>query len=243
LHIDILAAGRTQGQDVTPNYQENFPTNPNVFYGWLRSPTDVRPASLVDFPGWSQNSDFDFETVAKATDTQAIYGALHWGFQVRAGATTNEYAFALNAESAAFNEALDRFRGFYTHEPIVFYFDTDQSTPLPGEDAKLAGVLSYLSSFSDVVVDIDGYADERGTLGHNKRLSQDRANFIQALAISFGIDPGRIQRVEGHGETTTFSAGSASAAPGSLRANRRVVMSFHRTASTPVTAPPVLGGP
>jgi outer membrane protein OmpA-like peptidoglycan-associated protein len=238
--VDTQTATHARGSGIGPNYIEQWGITPpgslrrNEF-GWLRSPTDVRETSLYDYPSASFNANFDFETVAKATDTQSVYGSLEWGFQIRAGLVSHEYAQAASAESATFNEALERFRGYYTHEPIVLYFDTDIDTPIAGEDTKILGVLGYLSRYPDVRVQIDGYADERGTVAHNADLSLRRGLKVQSLCIAFGIDPGRIDTPIGWGETTTFSPGSPNRAVGSLRANRRVVISFERTASTPIT--------
>lgn len=96
-------------------------------------------------------------------------------------------------------------------------------------------MLGYLSRYPDVRVQIDGHADERGTPAHNLDLSLRRALSVERLCLAFGIDPARIDLPIGLGETTSFSAGSPSGAVGSLRANRRVVVSFVRSASTPIT--------
>jgi outer membrane protein OmpA-like peptidoglycan-associated protein len=237
--VDSQTAAHTRGSSVGPNYIEQWGVAPprNEF-GWLRSPTDSHPASLYDYPssGWP-NLNFDFETVAKATDTQTIYGSLEWGFQIRSGAVGSEYARAFDAESATFNEALERFRGYYTHEPIVLYFDTDVDTPIAGEATKVADVLDYLGRYPDVRIQIDGYADERGTVAHNLGLSSRRAANVKGLCVALGIDASRINPPVGRGETTGFSAGSPTAHAGTWRANRRVVISFERTASTPIVMP------
>ena len=142
---------------------------------------------------------------------------------------------APRAQVAQANEALERFGGYYTHEPVVLYFDTDVDTPIPGEEAKILGVLGYLRRYPDVRVGIEGYADERGTAAHNLGLSMRRAINVQALCILLGIDAARINTPTRGGETTTFSTGSPNLAVGSLRANRRVVITFERTADTPIT--------
>jgi outer membrane protein OmpA-like peptidoglycan-associated protein len=237
--LDTITATAPQGSNRGPNYLESFGESVgHNEYGWLRSPTDWHAASIYDYPGgWTYDASLEFETVAKATDTQTVYGALHWGFEIRSGAVTAEYAHAFDAQSSTFEEALERFRGFYTHEPIVLYFDTNVDTPLPGEDAKIAGVLDYLSRYPDVRLEIDGYADERGRPAHNSDLSLRRASNVESLCTAMGIDASRIDPVAGHGATTEFSAGSPAAHAGTWRANRRVVISFYRTASTPIVMP------
>jgi outer membrane protein OmpA-like peptidoglycan-associated protein len=236
--IDSNTAANPQASSVDPNYIEHFISpEPDNQYGWLRSPTDWREASLYDYPWMSFDTNFDFETVAKATDTQAVYGALYWGFEIRSGVVRNEYAQAADAQSAVFDEALERYRGYFAHEPVVLYFDTNQDTPEPGEDAKLADVADYLNRYSDTMITIEGYADERGRTSDNDLLAQRRADNVENLCLLAGIPLSRIDYAVGWGETTRFSPhGGADA--GSWRANRRVVISFRRTASgVPIDVP------
>jgi outer membrane protein OmpA-like peptidoglycan-associated protein len=233
--VDSSTATNARGSSVGPNYIEHFisPAPDNQF-GWLRSPTDWRETSLWDYPTSPIDLDFEFETVAKATDTQTVYGALEWGFGIRSGVVQNEYAQAYDAESAVFNEALERFRGYYTHEPIVIYFDTGQDIPLTGEEDKISGVMDYLNRYPDVMVQIEGFADERGRPGMNADLSMRRALNVQNLMMLHGLDGSRVDYAIGWGETQTFAAGRDE---GTWRANRRVVVSFQRTASTPIVMP------
>ena len=237
--IDIPYAAEPPGAAPTPYYDRPayIAANPVLdHHGWLRSPTDVRDASLYDYPSAPFDSDFNFETVAKGTDNQVIYGSLEWGFKIRSSVVHDEYRHAHAAESAEFDAALERFRGFYTHEPIVLYFDTDRDMPVAGETTKLSDVTSYMGRYPDVRLQVEGYADETGPARHNLDLSFRRANNVAAILTGIGVDPGRIDPLTGaaHGETTAFSAGSPAEAPGSLRANRRVVITFVRTASTSI---------
>lgn len=234
--VDAQTATHPPGISTTgPDYMDQWTSPPpDNEFGWLRSPTDVHQASLYDYPWFSFDVDFDFETVAKATDTQTVYGTLHWGFGIRSKVVQNEYARAVDAQSTTFDEALERFRGYYQHEPIVLYFDTDVDTPVAGEEAKIMGVLDYLRRYPDVHLEIDGYADERGNSAHNADLSLRRTLNVQTLVAALGIDPTRIDAAIGWGESHAFAPGPAA---GSLRANRRVVISFVRTASTPIRMP------
>jgi outer membrane protein OmpA-like peptidoglycan-associated protein len=230
--VDSQTTAHAQGTSIGPNYIEQWGIGGSNQFGWLRSPTDIRAASLYDFPSSPFALDFDFETVAKATDTQNIYGALQWGFQVRSGAVTNEYAKATSAQSIEFEEALERFRGYYAHEPVVLYFDTDVDTPMASETWKLTDVVRYMSEYPDTQIIVEGFADERGRIGYNRDLSQRRAESVANLAIAAGVDVSCITSVIGRGETARFSPGGGPA-QGSWRANRRVVISFQRTANTP----------
>jgi outer membrane protein OmpA-like peptidoglycan-associated protein len=239
--IDIPYATDPQSSSTGPEYAQPsyIAGNPaQQHHGWLRSPTDVREASLRDYPSSSIDSDFTFETVAKGSDNQVVYGAVEWGFQIRGGVAQNDYAIPYGAESAEFDEALERFRGYYTHEPIVLYFDTDRDLPMAGELSKLGDVTSYMSRYPDVRVQVDGYADETGPANaaaranYNQDLSLRRAENAVTIVGGLGVDHSRIDLALGRGQTTTFAPGSPVAAAGSLRANRRVVISFVRSASS-----------
>ena len=241
--IDALYADLPRGSSRGPHYLEPDPEGVFGEYGWLRSPTDVKAATLTDAPFMTFDVDFDFETVAKGADNQAVYGALHWGFGIRSGAVTGEYAHAVDAQSATFDEALERFRGFYTHETVILYFDTDVDVPLAGEDAKLADVPDYLSRYPDTLVEVRGWADERASRAHNLALSRRRARSVEAILLGMGIPASRIHTVTGGGETDVFSPpapGTPAGTPphaGMLLANRRVEVSFVRTASSPIVMP------
>lgn len=231
-HVDTTYAdpAKTSSADVSPSYPESVGFSPSDNeHGWLRSPTDIGPASLYDYPGSPRPQiKFDFETVAQGMDNQTAYGALHWGFEILAGVPTSEYAFTMPTPSREFEISLERFRTYFTHEPVVVYFDTDIDTPSGAESAKLAEVTSWMAAHSDVHLEIDGFADERGRLGHNRDLSQRRADNVAAMLIGRGVDLARIDRVEGQGETATFAAGADT---GQLQANRRVRIRFIRTAT------------
>lgn len=247
--IDSSTSRNARGSAIGPNYIEHFfsppPTNQ---FGWLRSPTDFGPASLWDFPGSPHDTDFDFETVAKGTDNQTVYGSLAWGFQIRSRAVVagSEYAIQQDGASATFDEALERFRGFYVHEPVVLYFDTGSDIPRAGEETKLADVPDYMSRYPDVMIEIDGFADIRGTESSNFDLSQRRADAAANLLMLEGVDAGRIDTnlVIGWGETRDFSQhGTAPGATqpiteGRLQANRRAVIRFvHTVSNHPIVMP------
>jgi len=187
--IDIPYAAQPQSSSTGPEYAQPsyIAGNPaQQHHGWLRSPTDVREASLRDYPSWNVDSDFTFETVAKGSDNQVVYGAVQWGFQIRSGVAQNDYARAYGAESAEFDEALERFRGYYSHEPIVLYFDTDRDLPMAGELSKLSDVTSYMSRYPDVRVQVDGYADETGPVN-----AAVRANYNLDLSLRGAGKAGR----------------------------------------------------
>jgi outer membrane protein OmpA-like peptidoglycan-associated protein len=245
-YIDSLPSATPRGGNIGPNYIEHFG---NVTqFGWLRSPTDVGPASLFDFPQAGFDVDFDFETVAKGTDNQTVYGSLFWGFNIRSGAVvgSSEYAFQQDAASPVFEEALERFRGYYVHEPVILYFDTGDPIPRAGEEAKLADIPDYMDRYPDVMIEIDGWADIRGSEASNLDLAQQRADTAASLLALEGVDPTRIgaSGALGFGETQQFSQhGTAAGATqpitaGRLQANRRVEIRFvHTVSNHPIVMP------
>lgn len=230
-----------RSSNVSPNYQEPDVTNPTPGgygdYGWLRSPTDWHAATLIDSPNMSFDTDFDFQTFARGADNQQIYGALEWGFTIRGGAVTSDYARAATSSGAEFGEAMERFQGYFSHEDVVIYFDTDVDTPNAAEAAKLTDARDYMDRYPDARIELTGYADRRGETGYNRALSGRRAGSVHALLLAQGIDAGRIGTDTASGETTAFAPGSPAAAAGSLQANRRVVVRFVRTAEAPINAP------
>jgi flagellar motor protein MotB len=115
----------------------------------------------------------------------------------------------------------------------VIYFDTDSAVPIAGEAAKLADVPQYMTDYPDAVIDLEGYADERGSEDYNSDLASRRADAVRALLEASGIAADRIDDLVPVNETTEFGAGGATRrTPGNLRANRRVMIRFRRQAST-----------
>jgi len=233
-HVDTTYEDptKTQSSAVSPSYPQSVGLRPgNNEHGWLRSPTDTHRAMLYDYPGFAgPDLDYKFETVAQGMDNQMVYGSLHWGFSLRSGVPTAEFVTASAGTSAEFDISLQRFRAFFTHEPTIIYFDTDIDVPAAGEDVKLDEAMTWLTGFSDAHVEITGFADERGTPGHNARLSARRARSVASALTARGLAAARIDGVSGSGATTTFAAGTEA---GQLKANRRVQIRFIRNASTP----------
>jgi outer membrane protein OmpA-like peptidoglycan-associated protein len=222
--------------------------------GFKRSnePADIRSAALYDTPGVAGNTrdlNMDFESVAKGEDTMVVYGAVKWGFGVRSGKVVNEYLDPVDTPSATFGEALERHRDFYVHEPVTFYFEFDRDA-LPGpEAAKIDTFLDYLSRNPTVRMAVEGFADQRGGAGErNRALSQRRAEAVAQALIAKGVDAGSIDApIVGSGASTTATADAGTGDQGgdpavgadqdreaNRWANRRVVLTFRQTASTPV---------
>ncbi|MEH2150027.1 eCIS core domain-containing protein [Nostoc sp.] len=213
--------------------------------GYKRSddPTDIKAAELTDAPGGAGEFNFDFQTVARGEDTMTTYGALHWGFQIRAGKVENDQASAQDGQSATFDAALEKHRDFYVHEPVIFYFDFDSDQLSSSETGKIDTFLDYLRRFPDVKVTPEGFADRRGGASqHNLDLSLRRAEAVGAALRTKGVAEAQISAVTiGSGSTEDFTpdATTNQDREANRRGNRRVVLSFQHV---PAAAPAGGGG-
>ncbi|QLE51919.1 DUF4157 domain-containing protein [Nostoc sp. C057] len=216
--------------------------------GYKRSddPTDIKAAELTDAPGGAGEFNFDFQTVAKGEDTMTTYGALHWGFQIRAGKVENDHASAQDAQSATFDAALQKHQDFYVHEPVIFYFDFDSDQLSSSETGKIDTFLDYLRRFPDVKVTPEGFADRRGgASGHNLDLSLRRAQAVGAALRAKGVAEAQISAVTiGSGSTEDFTpdATTNQDTEANRRGNRRVVLSFQHVPAAAPAAPAGGGG-
>lgn len=224
-----------KGQFHTPYYEGGTPE-----FGFRRSEkaADIKAAKLDDFPGTTSKTDeldFAFETVAKGDDNQVVYGSIKWAFKVRAGKVQDETSSVAGAASPTFDAALEAHREFYVHEPVTIYFDFDADTPSGGEGSKFDAVVPYLTKFPDTRIKAEGFADLRGSAGHNRRLARQRAQSCIDALTARGIDASRFDAPVATGTTTSFAADAVTpqSDEANRRANRRVMLTFERTASTP----------
>jgi outer membrane protein OmpA-like peptidoglycan-associated protein len=266
-----LAAGATPaapGSALSPNYPfqpVGVGTAGTQTPGFKRSsdPADMRSAVLFDAPGATgtgANFDFTFETVARSEDTGTVYGALHWGFQLNAGVVQGEHVNAVAGQSATFDEALERHRDFYVHEPVSFYFDFDSDVLNPGEAAKIDAFLPYMGRNPTVHVALEGFADQVGGASrYNADLSLRRATSVEAGLLARGIPAARIDGIIiGHGASTAATTDAGTGDQGgnpvvgadqsreaNRQMNRRVLLTFTDTAppapATPAPAPAPAG--
>jgi hypothetical protein len=118
--VDASYAGispRTAKADpaISPYYRDYWP-NVSSSQDGSKAGSNRKHASLWDYPGWSKNCRFSFETVAKGTDTGHVYGTVSWGFTISDGAkgtVTNEYGVGRNVMMQTTEEALRRFDEYF----------------------------------------------------------------------------------------------------------------------------------
>ncbi|MFT4164113.1 MAG: OmpA family protein [Microlunatus sp.] len=208
-------------------------------FGFRRSEKaeDIKAAKIEDFPGTKSpaNLDFSFETVAKGDDNGLNYGAIKWEFKLRAGLVKDEHVSVSDDASATYTEALRLHEEFYVHEPVTIYFDFDSDTPSAGEDAKFAPLIPYLTKFPDVRIKVEGFADLRGSAEYNRKLAGRRAKSAVDGLVGAGVDAGRIDAPVVSGATSSFTSDAVTAQDeeANRRGNRRVMLTFEHTASTP----------
>jgi outer membrane protein OmpA-like peptidoglycan-associated protein len=180
-----------------------------------------------------------------------VYGAVKWGFGLRSGKVINEYLETVDTASSTFDEALERHRDFYVHEPVTFYFAFDEDVLDAGESGKIDAFLEYLDRNPTVRMSIEGFADMKGgASARNLDLSLRRAEAVRSALVAKGVDPGRIDDIViGHGASVSATVDAGTGDQGgdvfvganqereaNRWANRRVVLTFEQTASTGVGA-------
>jgi len=79
-------------------------------------------------------------------------------------------------------------------------FRTDEDELGITTDSKLRELAASLSTMPDIYIQLDGFADERGDLDYNQRLSARRAEHVRDVLISSGVDESRI-KLAAHGES------------------------------------------
>lgn len=72
------------------------------------------------------------------------------------------------------------------------YFPFDSSDFDAESKAALDANSTILLQATDVKVEVQGHADERGTTDYNLALGQKRADSVQKYMVARGVDPGRI---------------------------------------------------
>jgi outer membrane protein OmpA-like peptidoglycan-associated protein len=250
-----------RGSALSPRYDWGASGGAVQTPGFKRSndPEDIRSAQMYDFPRSSGERNFSLESVALGEDTMITYGAVSWGFGVRAGNVVNEYLHVDPKHSATFDEAFERHRDFYVHEPVTFYFDFDSAILSPSEVTKIDTFTAYLKRNPDIHMDVEGFADIKGgDTGYNRNLSLRRAEAVKNALMARGVPEediagplpatahlGAVTVGRGASTEATANAGTGDQGGDAARvadqtreanrwANRRVVLTFRRsTAATP----------
>ena len=161
--------------------------------------------------------DNERETVASLNERVS-------GEQLRASRLSQELS-ALDASGA---RELHRLltRGLEIDLP----FRTDEAQLPDGVGERISGIAQLLSATPGLAVQIDGYADPRGSIEYNAALSLQRAESVRELLTQAGLDPSRIATF-GHGESIV-DAGTTPGDADQLALQRRVTVTFYRDEPT-----------
>ncbi len=84
-------------------------------------------------------------------------------------------------------------------------FRTDEHVLADTTGDRLASLGATLAAMTDIQVQLDGFADERGDESYNYKLSTQRVEFVRDQLIAAGMHPSRIQ-VSAHGEAPAQDA-------------------------------------
>lgn len=87
------------------------------------------------------------------------------------------------------------------------FFDTDQHTLNSQAQATLRKQADWLVANDDVVVQLAGNADERGTREYNLALGARRAEATRAYLVSLGVDADRLNTIS-YGKERPIAPGS-----------------------------------
>ncbi len=97
-----------------------------------------------------------------------------------------------------------------TLEEMIF-FGYDESTLTAEAERVLRSKLDILRNSPQVMMRIDGHADERGSTEYNIALGNRRAEAVRAFFVSFGLDEGRFQ-IRSYGEERPLNPASSESA-------------------------------
>lgn len=97
-------------------------------------------------------------------------------------------------------------------------FDFGKYTLKPDAQVKLAKVSGILLTYPNLKLQVEGYTDNVGSDEYNLKLSQERADAVQAFLVSQGVQPGNIS-AQGYGKANPVADNSTNAGRAK---NRRV---------------------
>ena len=111
---------------------------------------------------------------------------------------------------------------FHANVPDA-YFDYNSSVLRPDALAASLTAAKFLNTHREIVVRVEGFADERGSVAFNLILGQERAVAARNALIKAGVDPSRIEIIS-FGKAAPLCKEANEAC---YRQNRRAAFSLH----------------
>jgi len=93
---------------------------------------------------------------------------------------------------------------------------------IPGASQGIDLLANYMGKYPNKTVTLSGHTDSSGSAELNKKLSQQRADYIREVLITKSISPQRITAI-GYGESQPIASNSSNAG---RQKNRRIDVSF-----------------
>jgi len=104
----------------------------------------------------------------------------------------------------------------------IIYFDFNQSEVKADGRELLSRHASFMEANPEIVLRVEGHADQRGTSGYNLALGEARANAVRTLLEAYGIDGSRVSVIS-YGEEQPAVDGNSEEA---FRLNRRAELIY-----------------
>ncbi|GFO72432.1 OmpA-OmpF porin, OOP family [Bathymodiolus japonicus methanotrophic gill symbiont] len=101
-------------------------------------------------------------------------------------------------------------------------FVTGTADLVPGASTGIDLLATYMAKYPEKEVTLEGHTDSTGSAALNKKLSQQRADFIRSVLITKGITEDRITAV-GYGQSQPIASNSSASG---RQKNRRIDISF-----------------
>ena len=123
------------------------------------------------------------------------------------------------------------YKTIFTDKPVTIEgtnFATDSAKLKPAADKKLAEVVDFTVKYPESNLAVTGYTDSTGTVKHNQKLSERRAESVKAYLVKKGVPAAHIL-TKGEGEANPVASNKTKAGRAQ---NRRVeITSVVREAS------------
>ncbi|MDT8384374.1 MAG: peptidoglycan-associated lipoprotein Pal [Gammaproteobacteria bacterium] len=171
---------------------------------WIKTVLVLLPALMLLGCGTSGEvedaSDTGVSTSTPAAGSEATTSGVGAG-----GVTSGEGMTAEDTSAAAAQgDPLDDPNSLLATR--VIYFDFDKSDIRSDVRDVIQAHAEYLASHPDVMITLEGHADERGTREYNIALGERRANAVQRMLTLQGASAGQI-RVVSYGEERPAALG------------------------------------